>query len=103
MQSGNVPTALKEMNALDRTVLTQRLSEFTTIVMISGAVLAPAVVLSASLPYFKVEQLFIPVIALIYGWLLLAGVAKTIRLNVMFFVGVLYFICNVISIWYGAS
>src|SRR5215471_12821007 len=91
------------MNTIDRIHLTNRLSEFTAIAMISIAVVAPAIVVSASLPYFKIEQILIPVIFFVYLWLLLSGVARTIRLNALFVVGFLYCLCNVISIWYGAA
>lgn len=91
------------MHTNDRIHLTQRFSEVTAILMISVAVIAPAIVLSTSLPYFKTEQLLIPVIGLIYVSLLLAGVTRTIRLNSLFLVGLLYCLCNAISIWYGAT
>ena len=91
------------MNANDRHVLTQRLSEISTIMLVSAAILAPAIVFSASLPYFKLEQLLIPVVVIFYVGLLLAGIARTIRLNALFLVGLLYCLCNAISIWYGAT
>jgi len=91
------------MNTVDRIHLTQRLSEIAAIIMISAAAIAPAIVLSKSLPYFKVEQLLIPVIAVVYVLLLLSGVTRTIRLNALFIVGLLYCLCNMISIWYGAT
>jgi len=91
------------MKANDRLTLTQRLSEISTITLVSAAILAPAIVFSASLPYFKLEQLLIPVVVILYVWLLLAGIARTIRLNALFLMGLLYCFCNAISIWYGAT
>jgi hypothetical protein len=91
------------MDALDRNLLAQRLSELTVVVMVSATVIAPAIILSSDLPFIKVEQLLIPVIAVIYLLLLLAGVSCKIRLNALFFVGVLFSICNTISIWYGVT
>jgi O-antigen ligase len=91
------------MNATDRNTLAQRLSEVSMIVLMSVAIAAPAIVLSSALPYFRFEQLLIPLICIIYIWLLLAGVAQTVRLNAMFAVGFLYCLCNAISIWYGAT
>lgn len=73
------------------------------IVLMSVAIAAPAIVLSSTLPYFRFEQLLIPVICIIYIWLLLAGVAQTVRLNALFAVGLLYCVCNAVSIWYGAT
>lgn len=91
------------MHEIDRNNLTQRLSEITTLTMVSVAIVAPAIVLSPALPFFKLEQLLIPIIVFVYAWMLLAGVARTIRLNGLFLVGALYCLCNVLSIWYGAT
>jgi len=91
------------MNTIDRIHLTRFLSELAAIAMISASTIAPAVIFSASLPYFKVEQLLIPVIACVYLCLLLSGITRAIRLNALFLIGFLYCLCNVISIWYGAT
>ena len=69
--------------------------------MVCVSITAPAIVFSPSLPYFKAEQLLIPVVVAIYVWLLLAGVARSIRLNGMLLVGLAYCLCNTISITYG--
>ena len=71
--------------------------------MVFVSITAPAIVLSPSLPYFKTEQLLIPVVVAVYVWLLLAGVARPIRLNGMFLVGLAYCLCNIISITYGST
>jgi len=72
------------------------------IVMICVSITAPAIVISPSIPYFKAEQLLIPVVLAVYVWLLLAGVARGIRLNGLFLVALIYCICISISIAYGA-
>jgi O-antigen ligase len=91
------------MNDIDRNLLTQRLSEFAMIAMLSSAVVAPAIVFSSALPFFKVEQLLIPVFGFVYLWMVLVGIARPVRLNALFLVGLLYCLCNVISIWFGAT
>jgi O-antigen ligase len=40
---------------------------------------------------------------LLYGWMLLCGVARLIRLNGMFIIGALYCFSILLSIWYGAE
>jgi O-antigen ligase len=91
------------MNEIDRKLLTQRLSEFAMIAMLSSAVIAPAIVFSSALPFFKVEQLLIPVFGFVYLWMVLVGIARPIRLNALFVAGFVYFLCTIISIWYGAT
>lgn len=78
------------------------LSEACVILLVCVSVTAPAIVISPSLPFFKVEELLVPVIVAIYLWLLLAGVAQPIRFNWMFVIGLLYCASNGFSIWYGA-
>jgi len=91
------------MNTIDRIQLTKRISELTLVTLLASAAIAPAIVLSTSLPFLRVEQLLLPLVAIVYIWLLLSGVARTIQLNPLFFVGLLYCICNVMSIWYGSA
>lgn len=91
------------MNAIDRSNLAQVLSEVVVILLISVSVVAPAIVLSSTLPYFKVEQLLLPAILFVYAWMLLAGVSRSIRINALFAVGLLYSAANLLSIWYGSS
>ena len=71
--------------------------------MICLSVTAPPIVLGASIPFFKIEQLLILIALPAYIWLLLAGVARPIRVNGMFIVGLVYCICNLLSIAYGAA
>jgi hypothetical protein len=70
--------------------------------MVCLAITAPALIVSADLPFFKAEQLLIPIVAGVYLWMLLAGMARPIRLNAMFAIGLLFCLCNAISIWFGA-
>ena len=90
------------MNLTDQDRLRQISAQACVIAMVCLSITAPAIVISSALPYFKIEQLLIPVVFAGYLWLLLSGVSRTFRLNGMFLIGLLYFICNIISISYGA-
>jgi O-antigen ligase len=90
------------MNLTDQDRLRQTSAQACVIAMVCLAITAPAIVISQALPYFKIEQLLIPIAFAGYLWLLLAGVTRTFRLNGLFLIGLLYFICNIISIAYGA-
>jgi O-antigen ligase len=91
------------MKDADKLMFRQRLAQFAVILMMCLSVTAPAITLTPALPYFKVEQLMLPVVFCIYAWLLMAGIANTIHSNGMFPIGFLYCISNAISIWYGAN
>ena len=91
------------MTLADQERLRQWLAQVCVIGMISLSITAPGIVFSSSLPYFKIDQLLIPVVLAVYVWMLLAGIARPFRLNGLFLVGILYFICNVVSIVYGAA
>ena len=91
------------MNANDRSRLWEWFAQLSIITLICVSVTAPAITFTQALPFFKVEQLLLPFIFLIYAWLLLAGVVQQIRWNHMFLIGLLFCICNVTSIWYGAD
>lgn len=90
------------MNSSDQTTIRSWLSEGCIILLLCVSVTAPAIVITPSLPFVKVEAILVPVVAAIYLWLLLIGVARPIRFNGMFVIGFLYFVCNGFSIWYGA-
>jgi O-antigen ligase len=92
-----------EMNAADRIRIRQWTSQACMITMICLAVTAPAIVLSPALPYFKAEQLLVPLVLGLYLWLLAVGVARPIRFHAMLVIGFLYFVCNALSMWYGAQ
>src|SRR4029077_14554136 len=91
------------MNLVDKEWLRRRMGELCVTSMICLSVTAPAIVVSSALPYFKAEQLLLPVAAGVYLWMVLAGVARNIRFNAMFTIGLFYCLCNAISIWYGAA
>ena len=91
------------MNSSDRSRLLQWFAQLSIITLICVSVTAPAIILTQTLPFFKVEQLLLPFVFLFYAWFLLSGIARPIRWNPMLLVGLLYCFCNVVSIWYGAE
>jgi len=91
------------MNAADQATLRSGLSQACIILLVCISVTAPPIVISSALPFFKAEVLLVPLVAAIYLWLFLTGVARPIGFNGMFVIGFLYFACNAFSIWYGAA
>lgn len=90
------------MNIADQVMLRSGLSQACIISLICVSVTAPAIVISQTLPYFKLEALLVPVFLAIYAWLFLVGIARPIRFNGMFVIGFLFFASNAFSLWYGA-
>ena len=82
--------------------LSQLMAQTSIIAMICAAMMVPGITFSQALPWFKAEQVLLPVIFLGYGLLLLAGLARTIRLNGMFVIAFLYTFSIILSIWYGS-
>lgn len=91
------------MKSADQDRLRQWLAQAAVVVMVCVSVVAPPIVISSGVPFFKLEQLLIPVVVAGYVWLALAGIARTVRFNGMFLVGLAFVICNFISIVYGAA
>jgi O-antigen ligase len=71
--------------------------------LLSLSIVAPAIILNPTLPWVKAEQLLLPLVFLLYGWMLLSGSAQLIRPNGMFIVGALFCFSILLSIWYGAQ
>lgn len=67
------------------------------------SLLVPGFHISDAVPNMRPEQLLLLAIVAIYGWLLLAGYARTIRWSGMFVVAAVYCICILLSDWYGAE
>jgi O-antigen ligase len=83
--------------------ISQSMAQMSIITMMCAAILVPGITFSQALPWFKAEQVFLPVIFLAYGLLLLAGLARTIRFNGMFVIAFLYTFSIILSIWYGSA
>lgn len=91
------------MNTADRIRVREWASQTCMILLVCLAVTAPAIIVSTAIPFFKAEQLLVPVIIAIYLFMMMAGVARPIRLNAMFVIGMVFFACNILSILYGAE
>jgi O-antigen ligase len=65
------------------------------------SILAPVVTISDSLPWFRVEQLALAPIGIVYLWLLLAGMAAPVRINALFLIAPIYCACILLSLFYG--
>jgi O-antigen ligase len=71
--------------------------------MICLSVTTPVITISDNLPWVKVEQLLLPVVFVIFGWMALTGFARLIRFNGMFVVGAVQCSCILLSLVYGAA
>ena len=78
------------------------LAHFCVIALIFVSVTAPVVYLSTSLPWFKLEQLALPIILFVYGWFVLAGMARPVRPNAMYLIGGVYVLCICVSLFFGS-
>lgn len=67
------------------------------------SLILPVINISSDLPWLKVEQALLPVLAIIYLWLLLTGSARLIRWNGMMAIGAAFSFAIAVSIWYGAE
>lgn len=90
------------MNAADQALVRNWLSQACIILLVCISLAAPPIVFSAALPFFKAEALLVPFVLAVYIWLFMIGVARPIHFNGMFAIGLLFFICNLFSIWYAA-
>lgn len=83
------------------------LVEWLAQVCVSGlivvSILVPPISLNDDLPYVKAEQLLLPFILVVYGWLLLAGYARPIGLNGLVFFAAMFTLSILLSLWYGAA
>jgi hypothetical protein len=86
-----------------RATLAQFLAQVCVIALICVSITAPAITLSETLPYIRIEQALLPIIFLIYLWLMMTGSASPIRLNGMFVVAALFSCSILFSLWYGSA
>lgn len=102
MSAGSRAMALGQMLlAEEQPRIAARVGQFAVTALVILCITAPAITISSSLPWFKAEQLAVPVFAAVYGWLLLAGRAAPLRMNGLWIAGGLYLVCNLISLAYG--
>src|SRR5215470_1219937 len=81
--------------------LAPRIARFAVILLLCLSITLPVITLSSELPWFKVEQLALPVLLAIYLWLLLAARARPVRTNGMFLVAIVYAACVAAALFYG--
>jgi O-antigen ligase len=79
------------------------MAQVLIVAFICLSITAPAITISEAIPWVKAEQLLLPLVIVLYGWMLLSGSARLIRLNGMFIVGAFYCFSILLSIWYGAE
>ncbi len=72
------------------------------IALVCLSILAPPIPSGGTFPFLRAEEVAIPLLFLLYAWLLMAGWVPIFRLNAMFFIGILFSFCILLSIWYGA-
>jgi hypothetical protein len=83
--------------------LAKWLAEVCVILLVCVSITMPPFKIGGLDFYLKAEQILLPAIVGIYLWMLLAGVARLIRLNGLIVAGAIYSLCIAISIWYGAD
>ena len=93
LESGSLPP---------RTRLAKLLGETGLIVILCVGVLAPALTLTPTWPQIRTETVMLLAYAAVYGWLLLAGLAKPVRLHAFYLIGVLFSLSVMISLMYGS-
>jgi hypothetical protein len=72
------------------------------IALVCLSIVAPPIPSGGTFPFLRAEEVSIPILLLLYAWLLMAGWVPMFRLNGMFFIGILFTFCILLSIWYGA-
>jgi hypothetical protein len=72
------------------------------IALVCVSILAPPIPSGGTFPFLRMEEASLPILFLIYAWLLMAGWVPTFRINGMFFIGILFSFCILLSTWYGA-
>lgn len=86
-----------------RTQVAKFLSESGLILLLCASILAPNIVLNPTWPYLRTETLMLVGYVALYGWLLLAGLAKPFRLNAFYGIGLLFCVSVTISIIFGTA
>ena len=82
--------------------LGQRFLRLTIIPLMLLSILAP-VVRGSDMFWLKPDELLLPVIALVYFWLMLAGLARPIPPNAMYVVAFVFCLCIGVSMAWGTT
>jgi O-antigen ligase len=102
MSSNSAPaTWLPELRT--RVPLAQTMAQIGVFTLMLAALLMPAIKVRDDLPYLKAEQVLLPFVFLIHGWLMLAGYVKRIRFNGLLLIGMFYCLSILLSMWFGAE
>lgn len=78
-----------------------KLVAFSLTALICLSIVVPVITVSSALPWFKIEQLALPIVVAVYCWLLSAGIAAPIRWNGLMIVAPLFALCILISLATG--
>ena len=88
--------------ANDAPDLGRRFLRATVIALMIMSILAPVIRLSDEF-WVKPDEVLLPVIALVYLWLMLVGLARPIHPNAMYVVALVFCACICISLTYGTE
>jgi hypothetical protein len=88
--------------ANDAPDLGRKFLRLTVIPLMLISILAPVVWLNSGF-WLKVDELLLPVIAIVYVWLMLAGLARPIPPNAMYVVALVFCACIGMSLVYGTE
>ncbi len=86
----------------ERAGLGRKFLRFAVIALMGISIVAPVVRFSEEF-WLKLDQIFLVPVALIYLWLLLAGLARPIRVNALFAVALTFCVCIAMSLVYGTQ
>src|SRR5208282_1783881 len=86
-----------------RTRVAKLLAEPALILLLCVSILAPNVTLNSALPFVRTETLMLVGYLTLYGWLLLAGLARPFRLNAFLGIGLLFSLSVTISLIFGSA
>ena len=98
-----VPQMIAWGSLFPRTAVAKFLAETSLILLVCACVLAPNVTLRPTWPFVRTETLMLVFFVVVYGWLLLAGLAKPFRPNAFYGIGLLFSVCTTVSVVYGTA
>jgi O-antigen ligase len=84
-----------------RTGIAKFLGQAGLILMMCVAVLAPGLTLNPTWPQVRTETLLLILYGAVFGWLVLVGLAKPLRLHAFYAIGVFFTLSVTVSLIYG--
>jgi O-antigen ligase len=88
--------------AREESDLGRKFLRFSTITLMCLSIVAPVMRFTADF-WMKVDILLLPVVAVVYLWMLLTGLARPVRLNSLMIVAPVFATCIFISLVYGTK